>query len=61
MGPKNINWWKCKDGMMAEYRESVWRKYWELDAGKIPVEGEWRQFKDALMSCTDRGRKRTTT
>ena len=41
MGLKNINWGKCKDEMMVEYRE-------ELDAGKGTVEGEWRQFKDVI-------------
>ena len=37
MGPKNIKWWKCKDEMMVEYRESVRRKYEELDAEKGTV------------------------
>ena len=32
MGPKNIKWWKCKDGMMVEYRESVMGKYEDIDA-----------------------------
>ena len=43
MGPKNINWWKCKDEMMVDYRERVRRKYEELEAEKGTVEGEWRQ------------------
>ena len=53
MGPNNIKWWKCKDEMMVEYRESVRRKYEELDAGKGTVEGEWRQYKDAFVGVAE--------
>ena len=49
MGPKNINWWKCKDEMTVEYGERVRRKYEELDAEKGTVEGEWRKYKDAFI------------
>ena len=35
--------------MMVEYRESVRRKYEELDAEKVTVEGEWRQYNDAFV------------
>ena len=53
MGPKNIKWWKCKDEMMAEYRESVRRRYEELDSEKGTVEGEWRQYKDAFVGMAE--------
>ena len=49
MGPKNIKWWKRKYGILAEYKERVRRKYEELDAEKGTVEGEWRQYKDAIV------------
>ena len=49
-----IKWWKCKDGMMVEYMEGVWRKYGELDAENGQVNAEWRQFKDAFVGG-DRG------
>ena len=49
MGPKNIKWWKCRDEMMIEYKESVRMKYEELDAEMGTVEGEWRQYKDAFV------------
>ena len=49
MGPNNIKWWKCKDEIMAEYKERVRRKYEELDAEKGTVDGEWRQYKDAFV------------
>ena len=53
MGPKNIKWWKCKDGKMAEYRKRVRRKYEELDSEKGTVEGEWRQYKDAFVGVVE--------
>ena len=49
MGPKNIKWWKCKDDMMVECRARVRRKYEELVAEKGTMEGEWRQYTDALV------------
>ena len=49
MGPNNIKWWKCKDDMMAEYRERVGRKYEELDAEKGTMEGEWGQYNMHLL------------
>ena len=49
MGPNNINWWKCKDEMVVEYRERVRRKYDELDADTGTVEGEWRKYKDSYV------------
>ena len=53
MGPNNIKWGKCKDEMMVEYRERIRRKYEELDAEKGTVEGEWRQYKDALVGVAE--------
>ena len=53
MGPKNIEWWKCEDEMMVEYRERVRRKYDELDAEKGTVEGEWRKYKDAFVGVAE--------
>ena len=53
MGPNNIKWWKCKDEMMAEYRERVRRNYEELDSEKGTVEGEWRQYKDAFVGVAE--------
>ena len=53
MGPKNIKWWKCKDEMMAEYRERIMRKYEELDSEKGTVEGEWRQYKDVFVGVAE--------
>ena len=53
LGPKNIKWWKCKDEMMAKYRERVMRKYEELDSEKGTVEGEWRQYKDAFVEVAE--------
>ena len=49
MGPKNSQWWKCNDEMMVEHRETVRRKYEELDVDKGTVEGGWRQYKDAFV------------
>ena len=59
MGPKNIKLWKCKDEMMVEYREKVRRKYEELEAEKVTVEGEWSQYKDAFVGVVEElcGRK----
>ena len=42
-----------KDDMMAECRERVSREYEELDAEKGTVEGEWRQYKDALFGVAE--------
>ena len=53
MGPKNMKLWKCKDEMMVEYRESVRRKYEELDEEKGTMEGEWRQYKDAFVGVAE--------
>ena len=53
MGPKNIKWWKCKYEMMVEYMERVRRKYEELDPEKGTVEGEWRQYNDALVGVEE--------
>ena len=39
--------------MMVEYRESVRRKYEELDAETGTVEGAWRQYKDACVAVTE--------
>ena len=52
-GPKNIKWWKCKDEMMVEYRDNIWRRYEELDAEKGTVEVEWRTYKDAFVGVAE--------
>ena len=46
-------WWKCKDGVMVEYRERINRKYEELYEEKGTVEGEWRQYKDAFVGVAE--------
>ena len=53
MRPNNIKLWKCKDDMTVEYRERVRRKYEELDTEKGTVEGEWRQYNDAIVGVAE--------
>ena len=53
MGPKNNKWWKCKDGMMVEYRERVMREHEDLDAENGTVEGEWMQYKDVFVGVAE--------
>ena len=38
---------------MVEYRKRIRRKYEELDSEKGTVEGEWRQYKDAIVGVAE--------
>ena len=52
-GRNTINWWKCTEGMIDEYKERVDMKYEELDSEVEAVEEVLKNYKDSFVGVAE--------